>query len=182
MNNKKLLIVLLVLLVTVNYYNNFTVDKVALVKKIRHLKSRILHERQTHGMKPEDFEDNESIVQLNRDFDAMFFPSGQKDAIALGEFIQIIKSAAGRSGIKLDIEWGDPHGEDDAEYVYLPVTVKVDAKPEQLRKMLGIIKKSGKLFRIDLMVASRRESKYNAVHYVMQMSGFKQRRQHDKEQ
>ena len=155
MDSKKILILLVVFTILINFINYVDEDESKYIKKIELISKRIAKEKALLGKEIE-------ILDINKSSN-LFFNSKTDNNILLGKFQKMIKDIAKKSDFKIThTSWGTPTLNKKLNIFVLPIKIDATSTPHNFAKFSQDIIKMDKIVKLDMLSIrkSRKELSY----------------------
>jgi len=162
MNIKKVMVLLFVLIVYVNYNMHFKKDISKIEKNIANIENRILQEEKL-------LREKEHYAEINttKDYSYLFYNGVNLSySSTMGEFQQFVQVTVKETQCKLlNTQWQDMPMSKEKEYDILSLKLSFGCKPNDFIKFQNLLKRKSKLFNfIELRVTkSRRKNFLNII-------------------
>jgi Tfp pilus assembly protein PilO len=170
LDKTKLLVLLIVAVVAVNYFNYVQEDSAKQIRGLKRLEQRIAREEEL----AKRFDGNVSILlQDEANASSFFFPESMEESLAMAQLEKQIKLFAKQSDLALTkLSWGEPNSARDSWYTVLPFYVSLRGFPSDFRRFYNALHSEGKLVVVRVLKLHR-DNKRRIVEFSLQLEGFK---------
>ena len=146
----KLLILLVAITSSVNYYNYFNVDNKELSRKIAMINNRIVKEETFLSETINELPSSKPSISTE-----MLFSQKIRPAIALSKMQKMIEESAKEAGIELsNINWGEAFVLSETQIRVLPIQFNATGKPFRFRRFVKALQEKRKIIKPESIVVS----------------------------
>lgn len=176
MNQTKLLVLLIVSVLLVNYVNYMQIDKAKMLKRVETIDKRIQNERFIARM----YRENPEGLMQNDDNISRYFYAEQTDpSLAMAAAGQRLKELVKRHDLQLDkLTWGEPYRIADAWYTVLPFSLRFSGYPADFVRFYDDLLTTGELLHVTTFSA-KRDNKRKIVDFELGVAAYKARKASD---
>lgn len=169
MNYKKLLPLLLVMVVWINYMNYFQVDEKKLNSKIELLESRIAQEREITEL----YKDEKLLKKLKEKtyYKEMMLDEQMNYSKAMGLLQDTINKSAKGNCTVLDLKWGSKIPS-DTWYSPLKISARMECSPEGFVAFKNRLVKTKKIYKFENLKISK-QNKHQKLYISFQFIAYK---------
>ncbi|SHO80689.1 hypothetical protein MNB_SV-15-292 [hydrothermal vent metagenome] len=159
MDSKKVLILLVVFTILVNFINYVDVDESKYIKKIELLTKRVAKEKALLGKQIK-------VLDINKS-SQLFFDAKVDNNILLGKFQKMIKDIAKKSNFKIThTSWGTPTLNKKLNIFILPIKIDATSTPHNFAKFSEYIINMDKIVKLDMLSIRKSRKKLSYRMYL----------------
>ncbi len=134
MSSKHILYLLIAAILFVNFYGDLSKSNEKEIKKLNLIDKKMQKEEWVLKHIPQIKEAMKEYKKIMKENEKFFF-SDEIDSAAMNRFQELLKSVIKLSKVKeLNIKWGEPYKKENGYFTALPMSVAIDAKPENIVK------------------------------------------------
>ncbi len=163
MQKNKILTLLAVFVILINYQNYFQKDTAKQLRDISAIQKRITAEEKML---------QEEVLVSDANISRYFLPEDVPQSIAMAKLQKKIKMLAVRYELKVkSLDWGEVLAPDDTWYKVLPINLNLEGYPEDFRQFMNALHEDEKLYYIDALMITR-DRRRAILRFKLRIKGY----------